>query len=181
MPVGVYGFEFDAQKSSSDCSGDRFEIVLRIIDADKRCRFGETIAGEKDVELQLRAGARNQVYGNMRLTGMPNAETRQIELRAARMVEERVEERRRAHENRNAVRLDLSQHRFGIEHGHRTDCHACKQCRYPSGAIAERMEERIDDQRAIAALKIVRSIPHADHPERLAVRMHRTLRMARRA
>ena len=93
------------------------------------------------------------------------------------MVEDRVEEGGRAGEHRDALAGDALEHRVDVEDRLRMDRGAGHQRGEPPGLVAEGVEERVDDQVAVAGPQADDVAPRLVGAQRRAVGLHDALRV----
>ena len=93
-------------------------------------------------------------------------------------VEDALEQRRRAREHRDALLGHHLEHLRHVEHLERHDRRAAQDARHPAGLVAERVEERVDDEVAVALAQADHVGPRLVDAQRLAVRDHHALRVA---
>ena len=92
--------------------------------------------------------------------------------------EQRLEQGGRTRQHRDMVIDDAPQHDVGVEHRLRQDGGAAQQACEPARLVAEGMEERVDDQVAIAMPQTDDRGPRIENADVLRVRAHHALRLA---
>ena len=93
-------------------------------------------------------------------------------LRARGVVEDRLVQRRRSRQHRDLLFTDAPHHLAGVEDGVRHDGRAAHEACQDPRLVAERVEERVDDQVAVALAEANDVRPHLEDAERLRVRRH---------
>ena len=119
--------------------------------------------------------------GTARRAGDREPQRRQVEVVDARMIEDRLVDRRRPGQHRDALVDDALHHRVDVEHRVRHDRRALDQAGEDAGLQAERVEERVDDEVAVAVPEPDHRRPRVVRLHARAVREHRALRPAGRA
>jgi hypothetical protein len=97
------------------------------------------------------------------------------------MIEQRLVDRRRTGEHRDPLALHELHRDARIEDREREDRRAAHQTREAAGLVAEDVEEGIRDQIAVAGTEIGEVAPVEVRAQRLPVRHHDALRVPRRA
>ena len=143
--------------------------------------LGEPVAGHDGLELQLLAHAADQLDRDRRRAGDREAQRREIELGDARVVEDRLVDGRRPGQHRDRLLGDALHHRVDVEHRVRHDRRALDQAREDAGLQPERVEERVDDEIAVAGPEPDHGRPRVVRLHARAVREHRALGPAGRA
>ena len=96
------------------------EVVVGSAAGD-RAGFGEPVPGEDALERQLFADAPDELDRDVGRARDRDAQARDVAVRAIGMVEQRVVDRRRAREHRDALAFDEGEHDTRVEHGERED------------------------------------------------------------
>ena len=144
-------------------------------------RLGEPVARHDGLELQLVAHAPDQLDGNAGRARHREAQRREVEVGEARMIEDRLVHRGRSGQHRHAFVGDALHHRVDVEHRVRNDRRALDEAREDAGLQTERVEERVDDEVAVAGPEADDGRPRVVRLHARAVRQHRAFRSAGRA
>ena len=162
---------------------DVFAIVSasspsRHIDTDAG-RLGEPVRGEDRLERELAAHPLDQLDGDGRRAGHRETQRRQIVSRsgALRIDWYSVGGPGSIVMRSSPMRRSTCRH---VEDRVRDDRRAAHQARDEPGLVPERVEERVDDQVAVAFAQADEARPHLEDAQRLRVRRHDALRTSGR-
>jgi hypothetical protein len=150
----------------------RRDDVLEIIDrrrrrGDQGGGLGQPVPVGDDIWLDLVAHAAQQFRRRECRRGHHDPQGREVV--TSRGVENRLEDGRRAKQDRDALGLDRAHDVLHVEHGLGEDRHSVHDARHPAGLVAERVEERRDDEIAVARAEVHQLRIPAVCPQRLGV------------
>ncbi|MNQ73226.1 hypothetical protein D3C85_879500 [compost metagenome] len=142
--------------------GDQFRRVAGPADRGEPTDFRQAIRGDDGGKAQFVAHAVDHLHRNRCRPGHRNAQGAQVEFTALRMGKQRLIQRRWPGQHGDAFALHAFEHGLHVEHLLRQEGAATHQRCQPAGLVAEGVEERIDDQVAIALAQTddIAPVPH---------------------
>ena len=160
---------------------DGLGIVLGTTHGDRAGGLGEAVGGDDGPEGEFGAHSFDHLDRHGRRPRHRHPQRGEIERVAVGMVEDREEQRGRPGQHRDLLGGDGREHLGHIEDRFRDDRGALEEAGDDPGLVAERVEEGVDDQIAIALGEADHISPHLEHAKRLIVADHDTLRCSGRS
>ena len=105
------------------------------------------------LETELRPHVEDHLHRDRCRPGDRQPQAREVEVGEIRVVEDGLEDRRRAREHADALLDDTAHHRGNVEHRVRDDRRALQDARQDPRLEPERVEERVHDEVAVAGAK----------------------------
>ncbi|MDT4844992.1 hypothetical protein FQZ97_789640 [compost metagenome] len=175
---GVHAAHFHVREGATGGGGHDLRRITGAADGDEAAGFGQAVGGDYGLETQLAGHAPDHFHRHRGGARHRHPQAGKVVALTVGEAEDGLVQGRRARQHSDPFAGDALQHHRHVEHLLRQDAAAAHQRRQPTGLVAEAVEERVDDQVAVALTQADHGTPVADDAQVLAMGSHHALRLA---